>query len=155
MKNTAMDCIFCGIVRGESPAHKIWEDEYHVAFLSIFPNTPGFTVLITKAHLGSYLFDLDDLPLQRLIVAAKTVGKLLDCALDGVGRTGCVMEGFGVNHAHVKLFPMHGTEGDWRPIKSNVNKYFNEYEGYISSHDHVREDDDKLAALAAHVRAQR
>ena len=30
------DCIFCKIVSGEASCHKIWEDELHLAFLSIF-----------------------------------------------------------------------------------------------------------------------
>ena len=49
-------CIFCKIVRGEAPCHKIWEDEKHLAFLSIFPNTEGFSVVITKKHYPSYAF---------------------------------------------------------------------------------------------------
>jgi hypothetical protein len=40
-------CIFCNIVNGEAPCHKIWEDAKHLAFLSIFPNTQGFSVVIT------------------------------------------------------------------------------------------------------------
>lgn len=41
-----MDCIFCSIVRKTSPAHILWEDDNHMAFLSIFSNTPGFSVVI-------------------------------------------------------------------------------------------------------------
>lgn len=37
-----MKCIFCEIVAGKAPCHRIWEDEKHLAFLSIFPNTQGF-----------------------------------------------------------------------------------------------------------------
>jgi diadenosine tetraphosphate (Ap4A) HIT family hydrolase len=47
---TQMDCIFCSIVRKTSPAHILWEDDNHMAFLSIFPNTPGFSVVIPKRH---------------------------------------------------------------------------------------------------------
>ncbi len=43
-----MTCIFCQIVEGKAPCHKVWEDEHHLAFLSIFPNTDGFTVVIRK-----------------------------------------------------------------------------------------------------------
>ncbi|WP_076998006.1 HIT family protein [Variovorax sp. KK3] len=149
-----MKCIFCQIVHGLAPAHRIWEDENHLAFLSRHPNTAGFTVLITKEHKQSYLFDLEDDSLARLAVAAKKVGRLLDEAFEDVGRTGCIMEGFGVDHAHVKLFPMHGTTGPWRPIKSNVDKYFSNYEGYISSHDHMRADDGDLAKLAGRIKAK-
>ena len=37
-------------------------------------------------------------------------------------------------------------------IESNVVKYFDRYEGYISSHDYERADDAKLAALAKKIR---
>lgn len=146
------DCIFCAIARSEAPCHKIWEDDRHLAFLSIFPNTPGFSVVITKDHYPSYAFDLPDDVLSGLVTAAKQVGKLLDEKLGDVGRTGLIFEGFGVDHIHAKLFPMHGTKSEqWQQHKSNVDKYFEYYEGYISSHDYQRADDDALARLAAEI----
>ncbi len=67
-----------------------------------------------------------------------------------------VFEGFGVDHVHAKLFPMHGTADmkEWRPIKSGeyINKYFDKHEGYISSHDYNGADDEKLSALAKKIR---
>ena len=148
------DCIFCKIVRGEIPSHKIWEDKNYLAFLTIFPNTEGFSVVIPKKHYPSYLFDLPDKVITDLILAAKKVAKLLDSKLEDVGRTGMIFEGFGVDHIHAKLFPMHGTVDmkEWKPLKSNVDKYFKKYEGYISSHDYKREDDKKLAKLAEKIR---
>lgn len=148
-----MTCIFCKIVKGEAPSHKIWEDEKHLAFLSIFPNTEGFSVVITKKHYPSYIFDLPEEVLINLVKATKQVAKLLDTKLKDVGRTGVIFEGFGVDHIHTKLFPMHGTKtSEWKPIKSNVDKYFDKYEGYISSHDYKHADDKKLALLAEHLR---
>ena len=148
------DCIFCKIVKGEIPCHKIWEDKKHLAFLSIFPNTEGFSVVAIKEHLPSYVFDLDDERLAELIVAAKTVGKLIDAKIEDVGRTGLICEGFGVDHAHAKLFPMHGTSDmeSWKPMHSKTNKFFEQYEGYLSSHDSERADDKKLAELAKKIR---
>ena len=147
------DCIFCKIVKGEAPSHKIWEDEKYVAFLSIFPNTEGFSVVITKEHYPSYVFDLPEDVFLGLVSSAKKVAKLLDAKLDDVGRTGMILEGFGVDHAHAKLFPMHGTKmPGWKPIKSDIDKYFEKYEGYISSHDYKREDDNKLSSLAKRIR---
>lgn len=147
------DCIFCQIVHGEAPCHTVWEDDKHLAFLSIFPNTEGFTVLVTKEHYPSYVFDLPEEVRTNLIHAAERVGKLLDTKLDDVGRTGLMFEGFGVDHIHAKLFPMHGTKsGTWQRRSSNVDKYFTQYEGYISSHDYKRADDETLAALAKRIR---
>ncbi len=147
-------CIFCKIVQGEAPCHKIWEDEKHVAFLSIFPNTQAFSVVITKHHYPSYAFHLPDKVLQDLIIAVKTVAQLLDEKLEDVGRTGMIFEGFSVDHVHAKLFPMHGTAQmtEWRPLHTTLDKYFEQYEGYISSHDYKRADDQELAALAKRIR---
>ncbi len=147
------NCIFCKIVSGNMPCHKIWEDNKHLAFLSIFPNTEGFSVVITKDHYSSYAFDLSDKILSDLVIAVKKVAKLLDSKLSDVGRTGMIFEGFGVDHIHAKLFPMHGTKmKNWKPLKSNVDKFFTKYEGYISSHDYKREDDLKLSDLAKKIR---
>ncbi|MBN2566698.1 HIT family protein [Candidatus Woesearchaeota archaeon] len=153
----AEDCIFCRIVKGTAPCHRVWEDEKHLAFLSIFPNTEGFTVVIPKKHYPSYAFDLPDDALAELVIAAKKVGRLLDKAFPDVARTGMILEGFGVDHVHAKLFPMHDTAPmeKWRPIHSKIDTYFDRYEGYISSHDSVRADDAKLEELAKRIRNTR
>jgi len=142
------------MVRGDAPCHRIWEDEQHLAFLSIFPNTSGFSVVIPKVHYPSYAFQASDDVLQDLIIAVKTVAHLLDETLEDVGRTGMIFEGFGVDHLHAKLFPMHGTAtmGVWRPLSVRRKKYFERYEGYISSHDYKRADDEALAFLAKKIR---
>ena len=101
------DCVFCKIIRKKLPCHKIYEDEKHLAFLSIFPNTEGFSVVVTKKHYPSYAFDLPDDVLKDLIIAAKKVAKLLDSKLKDVGRTGMIFEGFGVDHVHVHLVPIN------------------------------------------------
>lgn len=148
-----VECIFCKIVKGEILYYNIWEDKNHLAFLSIFPNTEGFSVVIPKKHYSSYAFDLPDSVLNNLVIASKKVAKLLDSKLDDVGRTGMIFEGFGVDHVHAKLFPMHGTKMEgWKSIKSNVSKYFKRYEGYISSHDYKREDEIKLKKLAEKIK---
>jgi diadenosine tetraphosphate (Ap4A) HIT family hydrolase len=149
------DCIFCLIVAGKAPSHKIWENEKHLAFLSIFPNTEGFSVVIPKAHYESYVFDVPEDVMQELMTAARAVSKRIDGAFTDVGRTGVVFEGYGVNHLHAKLFPMHGTKsGEWKKRASSVDKYFETYEGYISSHDYHRANDEKLAALAKKIRGE-
>jgi len=147
------DCIFCNIVRNEAPAHVVHEDERHIAFLSIFPNTEGVTVVIPKEHYGSYVADLPDDVSSDLLSFAKKVAKKIDAAYEDVDRCGFVFEGFGVDHIHIKLFPLHGTRSDnWRQRSSNVDKYFEYYEGHISSHDYKREDDAKLAATAEKIK---
>ncbi|WP_150804407.1 HIT family protein [Pseudomonas fluorescens] len=149
-----MQCVFCDILHGKSPCHKIWEDEKHIAILSIYPNTKGFSVVIPKKHYPSYAFALEEVVLSDLVLASRKVALLLDDAFEDVGRTGMILEGFGVDHVHAKLFPMHGTggKGQWKQIKSNVDKFYINYEGYISSHDHVRAKDEELIKIASIIR---
>lgn len=146
------NCIFCQLVQGKMPSHVIWKDGKHLAFLSIFPNTEGFSVVIPKEHYSSYAFDAPEEVYIDLLIAAKTVGRLLDAQLEDVGRTGLILEGFGIDHLHAKLFPMHGTKmPKWKPITSKVDKYFTQYEGYISSHDYHRSSDSELSQLAKRI----
>lgn len=147
------ECIFCKIVNRQERGYIIWESETHMAFLTIFPNTPGVTVVVPKKHFDSYVFALNDQDLTDLVLAAKTVAKLLDKKLQTVARTAAVFEGFGVNHVHVKLYPMHGTKAlkEWRAIHSSVDKYFDSYEGYISSHDGPRATDESLRIIQKQI----
>jgi len=73
---------------------------------------------------------------------------MIDLGVDDVARTGIIAEGYGVDHAHIKLFPMHQTPKSWAQIKSNNNKVFSKYEGYISSHDGPRASDLELQLMA-------
>lgn len=146
-------CLFCSFVSGEIPCHRVWEDERYLAFLTIFPNTPGFTVVIPKAHRRSYAFDLPDDEFISLVAAAKTVGKLIDRAFEDVGRTAMVFEGFGIDHVHAKLIPLHGTRmEEWRPICSDDQPFSERYEGFLTTHDGPRADDEVLARLAERIR---
>lgn len=144
-------------MKGEIPAHKIWESRTHLAFLTIFPSTEGFSVVVPKKHYPSYFVEMPQKGLYSLVAAAKIVAKKLDKALPDVGRTGLIFEGFGVDHIHAKLIPMHGTADmtKWTLIASKIDKYFKKYEGYLSSHDSVRADDKKLAELARKIRKAR
>lgn len=147
------DCLFCNIVENKIPNYRVWEDENHLAFLSIFPNTEGTTVVIPKKHYDSYAFDLPDEVLTNLILATKKVAKLLDSKLEDVARTAMVFEGYGVNHIHSKLFPMHGTKNhEWKQHLSSNKTYFKKYEGYISSNDSELADSEYLKKLSEKLR---
>ncbi|OGM14502.1 diadenosine tetraphosphate hydrolase [Candidatus Woesebacteria bacterium RIFCSPLOWO2_01_FULL_39_23] len=147
------DCIFCKIVKGQSLSYKILEDKKHVAFLSLYPNTPGFTVVATKKHKPSYAFENDDKTVTDLVLFTKKVAKLLDASFEGVGRCGMFFEGFGIDHLHSKLFPMHGTADmeRWKPIESNIDVFFEKYPGYLSSHASKREDDKELERIKVKI----
>src|SRR3954453_2792391 len=53
MDDTAQDCIFCKIARGEMPADKVYEDGDVLAFHDISPVAPVHFMLIPKRHIPS------------------------------------------------------------------------------------------------------
>ena len=69
--------IFDDIVSGKMKSWKIWEDEKFLAFLTPFPNTPGFTVVIPKQNPGDYIFSLDDNLYSEMMLAVKKVAGIL------------------------------------------------------------------------------
>lgn len=154
-------CIFCELASKKMEplgGGKFWENEKYSAWLSPFPNTEGFTVVIPKKHYPSDVLQMPDKDLQEFILEAKKISQLLIETLEDVGRVGLIMEGTGIDHAHIKLVPLHGTgymkKGEWKQIPSKVNTYFKKYEGYICSNDGPRANDTELAKLAAKLKSK-
>lgn len=130
------DCIFCKIAKGKIPAVKIWEDEKHLAILDIKPNTEGMTLVITKEHFESDVTNIPDKNCKELMIAAKKVAKLLKKKLH-VNRVAFVLEGLGVNHVHVKLYPIYPS---------------NESEGYITTKLGEQKSTEELKKIADKIR---
>lgn len=126
------NCIFCKIIKEEVPSAKIWEDENFLAFLDINPNTKGMTLVIPKTHFDSYVFDMENKGICDLVIASKKVARILEKGL-GVKRVALAMEGMGVNHAHIKLYPIHGLDSKFKEILSKEKVYFEKYQGYLST----------------------
>ncbi|MCD6093075.1 MAG: HIT family protein [Candidatus Aenigmarchaeota archaeon] len=126
------ECIFCKIARGEMDAAKIWEDHEFLAILDMNPNTKGMTLVLTKKHFDSYAFDMPDDVYRRFALAAKKVAKILERKL-GVKRVAMVMEGMGINHAHIKLYPLHGLDEKFKKMEADEKVFFDKYKGYITT----------------------
>ncbi|KAM5562971.1 adenylylsulfatase HINT3 [Rosa sericea] len=47
------DCVFCKIIRGESPAFKIYEDDVCLGILDTHPLSRGHSLIIPKSHFPS------------------------------------------------------------------------------------------------------
>lgn len=145
-------CPFCEIGAGRLQTATFWEDSEFMAFLSIDPNTDGFSCVIPKEHFGSDVLKMPDDILQRFVIASKKVSKILENYYEDVGRVGLIMEGTGIDHSHIKLVPMHGTEnlkrGEWKQFLSGQEHWFDKYQGWISSASGPKGDREKLKQLA-------
>ncbi|OJI06317.1 hypothetical protein BK004_04090 [bacterium CG10_46_32] len=108
------DCIFCNIVTGESPSHKVYEDDDILAFLDINPINPGHTLVIPKEHYK----DLTDTPPELASKLIQTVQKIKPAILGAVGADSFNL---GVNvgkkagqvvfHTHFHIMPRFEDDG--------------------------------------------
>lgn len=124
----------------------MWEDENHVAFLTPFPNSPGFTVLVPRRPLTSDIFKLEQADYEALVLATKKVSHLLEEGLDAWG-VGLIFEGFEIDYAHAKLVPL--VQSSLSGAECTVNKcqppsFYPTYPGYVTSEDGPEASADSL-----------
>lgn len=122
--------IFAKILAGDMPCHRVFEDDTALAFLDIFPQSQGHTLVIPKVaarnlldfpaeHLGPYMARV-----QRVATAVTTA-----CAPDGVVITqfNGAPAGQTVFHLHFHIIPAytntpmatHGQTSQGGPGKAN------------------------------------
>lgn len=147
-----MSTIFDEIVAGTRDSWTVWEDEGHLAFLTPFPNTPGFTVVIPKTNLGDDVFELDEDGYTALLLATRTVARLLKRAL-GVARVALVFEGTGVAYVHAKLIPLHGPKAAETGMWGDETEFVEEYRGYLTTLEGPPMPDDELRRIQERIRS--
>lgn len=101
----AQDSIFTKIIKGEIPAHKIYEDEKVLAFLDIHPVRAGHTLVIPKTQVD-HIDELEDDDYSHLMAVVKKLSLHLKKNIDCI-RVAQVVFGLDVPHAHVHLIPLH------------------------------------------------
>lgn len=126
------NCIFCKIASGEIDSAKIWEDNNFLAVLDVNPNTKGMTLVLPKNHFDSDAFLMPDKDYQELMLSSKKVAEVLKKGLK-VNRVAMVAEGMGVNHVHIKLYPLYGVDEEFKEIWAKEKLFFEKYQGYIST----------------------
>lgn len=144
------DCIFCKIAKGEFDSAKIWEDNEFLAILDINPNTKGMALVIPKNHFDSNVFSMPEDIYGKFMDASRKVAKLIEKSLK-VFRVAMVMEGMGVNHAHIKLYPMHGLDEEFTEMWAKDKVFFETYPGYITTQLGERADMEELKKLAEEI----
>jgi len=102
------DCIFCNILKGIVPCHKIAENEQAIAFLDIANDSYGHTLVIPKKHFENIL-DCVDADLAGVMKLVKKVSNhyVENCGFKAVNVFNASGENAGqtVNHLHFHIFP--------------------------------------------------
>ena len=115
------DCIFCKIVKGEIPSHKVYEDENFLAFLDINPQSPGHTQVIPKKH---YRWVWDVLNIGEYFEVARKIAKAQQKAFDTDFILSKII-GDEVPHAHIWIFPDPKISGNPKDFALNAEKIKN------------------------------
>jgi diadenosine tetraphosphate (Ap4A) HIT family hydrolase len=97
------ECVFCQIVRGEAPCRKVHEDEHTLAFLDLYPITPGHSLVIPKPHIVWYT-DLTLAQAGPFSRAVYLVARKLKQALSAE-YVSIAIRGTRVPHLHALLVP--------------------------------------------------
>lgn len=109
-----MDCLFCKIVAGEIPCHKVYEDENTLAFLDIHPHAKGHTVVIPKKHAAT-IWDINTETFELVAAGLQTAaGKVQDTLQpDGmnIGINNGKAAGQAVGHMHWHILPRWNGDG--------------------------------------------
>jgi histidine triad (HIT) family protein len=129
--------IFAKILRGELPAHKLYEDHDTFAFMDIMPRGPGHCLVIPKKPSRNVL-DVDP---DSLAAVMRTVKKIAIAAKKGMEAQGVTIQQFNepaggqvVFHLHFHIIPRF----DGVALKPPASQM---------------EDNDVLAANAEKIRA--
>jgi len=100
--------IFAKILRGELPAHKIYEDDKTFAFLDIMPRAPGHALVIPKAAVRT-LIDIEPDDLASLFKTTQAVARAVMTIFSADGLTihqfNEAAGGQVVFHLHVHVIP--------------------------------------------------
>ena len=112
------ECIFCKIVEGSLPSHKVFENDDCYAFLDIFPASRGHTLVIPKKHVRD-IHEADALTYSKVAAAAKAVADLLAATLGSEGTTVFQMSREAgwqtVLHLHMHVIPRWKDDGLHKP----------------------------------------
>ena len=95
--------IFAKILRGEIPCHKVYEDKAALAFMDLFPQSLGHTLVMPKVEARN-LFDISDDDLCALMVRVK---KVAAGVRDAMKPEGIVLTQFNGASAGQSVFHLH------------------------------------------------
>lgn len=108
------DCLFCKIIVGDLPTHKVYEDEKTFAFLDIHPVNPGHTLVVPKNHSR----DMQEASVDDVCAVMATIHTIAPKILAAVGSEAYNLglnngrdAGQVVPHLHFHIMPRFAGDG--------------------------------------------
>lgn len=116
--------VFCKIIDGEIPCHKLYEDDDVLAFLDISQVTKGHALVVSKKHYDNFL-TIPQEEMHKVMDVAQRIGQVDIKYLNAKGvniLTNCYpAAGQTVMHFHVHVIPRYeGNEGFILEMKQNT-----------------------------------
>jgi histidine triad (HIT) family protein len=106
-----VDCVFCSIIAGETPAEIVLDEADFVAFLDTRPVFKGHTLLVPRTHVVT----LPDLPADLRDGFLEAAQRLATAVVSGLGSQGSFVAMNNVvsqSVAHLHLHVVPRTKGD-------------------------------------------
>jgi histidine triad (HIT) family protein len=108
------DCVFCDILRGESPASFTYQDDSVVAFMDVQPITHGHMLVVPREH-AVLMADLNDSVAMRSFRVARKLASIARATLGATGVNLFVADGEvafqDIPHFHVHVIPRYPKDG--------------------------------------------
>ncbi|GAC1671900.1 MAG: HIT family protein [Candidatus Dormibacteraceae bacterium] len=119
------DCIFCEILKGDSPASFTYQDDTVVAFMDIQPITHGHMLVVPRGH-AVLMSDVEDSVAMRSFRVARQLSSIVRTTLGAAGVNLFVADGEAafqdVPHFHVHVIPRYPKDGFGLTFPSNYNQ---------------------------------
>ncbi len=101
------DCIFCRIIKGESPANFVYKDKDFVVFHNIRPSAPVHVLIVPVEHIESInaLGERHSAVISKMMIKAKEIAGELGIKDSGYKLVINVGSGAGqvIFHLHIHL----------------------------------------------------
>lgn len=131
------DNLFAKILRGEIPCVKVFEDDVALAFMDVFPQSPGHTLVVPKVAARNFL----DLPPDKIGPYLERVQRIARAVRKGLSPDGVLINQFNGAAAGQSIFHVH-----FHIVPRWDGKA-------LTAHGAGRADMAKLQALAAKISA--
>jgi histidine triad (HIT) family protein len=95
--------VFARILRGELPAHRVYEDELMLAFMDLMPQADGHTLVVPKAEAETIL----EIPAEALAALALTTQRVARAVKKAFDAPGILIAQLNGRAAGQSVFHVH------------------------------------------------